>query len=62
MVRYMAQVLGNVQVKEKLLIKPLCHRYFPQLAFTCSNSTIETLETLKTFRNTRTRCEICSKL
>ena len=34
----------NVQVKAKLLIKPLCHIYFPQLAFACSKSTIETLE------------------
>ena len=42
--RRMAQILGNVQVKAKLLIKPLCHKYFPQLAFACSKSTIETLE------------------
>ena len=40
----MAQVLGNVQVKAKLLIKPLCHKYFPQPAFPCSKLTIETLE------------------
>ena len=42
--RRMAQILGNARVKETLLIKLLYHRYFPQLAFTCSKSTIETLE------------------
>ena len=40
----MAQILGNVQVKVKLLIKPLCHKYFPQSAFACLRLTIETLE------------------
>ena len=44
MIRHMAQVLGNVQVKAKLLIKPLCHKYFPQPAFPGSKLTIETLE------------------
>ena len=41
--RCMARILGNVKVKAKLLIKPLCHRYFPQVAFACSNSSTETL-------------------
>ena len=40
----MAQILENIQVKAKLLIKPFCHKYFPQAAFPCSNLTIETLE------------------
>ena len=40
----MAQILGNIGVKAKLLIKPLCHKYFPQLAFACSKLRIETLE------------------
>ena len=40
----MAQILGNIQVKAKLLIKLLCHKYFPQTAFACSKLTIETLE------------------
>ena len=44
MLRCMAQVLGNAQVKAKLLIKPLCHGCFSQLAFACSKSTLETLE------------------
>ena len=42
--RHMSQIFGNVQVKVKLLIKPLCHMYLPQLAFACSKSTIETLK------------------
>ena len=33
--RCMAQILGNVWVKAKLLIKPSCHKYFPQSAFAC---------------------------
>ena len=40
----MAQILGNIRVKAKLLIKPLCDKYFPQPAFACSKLTIETLE------------------
>ena len=44
MLRRMAQILGNVQVKAKLLIKPLSHMYLPQLVFACSKATIETLE------------------
>ena len=40
----MAQILGNIQVTAKLLIQPLCHKYFPQPAFACSKLTIETLE------------------
>ena len=40
----MAQILGNIPLKAKLLIKPLCHKYFPQLAFAYSKLTIETLE------------------
>ena len=44
MLRCMAQILGNVQVKAELLVKPMCHRYFLQVAFACSKSTIETQE------------------
>ena len=40
----MAQILGNIPVKPKLLSKPLCHKYFPQPVFACSKLTIETLE------------------
>ena len=42
--RRMEQILGNLYVKAKLLIKPLCHMYLPQLVFACSKSTIETPE------------------
>ena len=44
MIRRMAQIYGNVRVNAKLLIKSLCHRYFPQPAFPSSKLTIETLE------------------
>ena len=44
MIRRMAQILENIRVKTKLLIKPLRHKYFPQPAFACSKLTIETLE------------------
>ena len=44
MIRRMAQILGNVRVKTKLSIKPLCHKYFPQLAFAWTKWTIEALE------------------
>ena len=44
MIRHMAQILGNIGVKAKLLIKTLCHKYFPQPAFACSKLRIETLE------------------
>ena len=40
----MTQILGNIRVKAKLLIKPLCHKYFPQPAFACSKLTMEILE------------------
>ena len=40
----MAHILGNVQVKANFLIKPLCHKHFPQLASACSKLTMETLE------------------
>ena len=40
----MAQILGNIRLKAKLLIKLLCHKYFPQPAFSCSKLAIETLE------------------
>ena len=42
--RCMAQIFGNVQVKAKLLIKPLYHEYFSQSAFACLKLTIETVE------------------
>ena len=44
MLRRLTQIVGNVRVKETLLIKPLCHRSFSQQAFACSKSRIETLE------------------
>ena len=44
MIRRMAQIYGNVRVNAKLLIKPLCHKYFPQPAFPYSKLTIKTLE------------------
>ena len=37
----MAQILGNIRMKAKLLIKHLCHKYFCQLAFVCSKLTIQ---------------------
>ena len=40
----MTQILGNIRVKAKHLIKPLRDKYFPQLAFACSKLTIEALE------------------
>ena len=40
----MAQILGNMRVKAKLLIQTLCHKYFPHVAFACSKLTIETLQ------------------
>ena len=40
----MAQILRNIQLKAKLLIRTLCHKYFPQPAFACSKLTIETIE------------------
>ena len=40
----MAQILGNIRVKAKLLIKSLCLKNFPQPAFTCSKLTTEKLE------------------
>ena len=46
----MARILENVRVKAKLLIKPLCHKYFPQTGiclFKVNN------------RNNRISCEIC---
>ena len=53
----MTQILGNIRVKAKLLIKPLCHKYFAQPAFACSKLTIETLEQVVKFvmnKGTRT--------
>ena len=40
----MTQILQNIRVKAKLLIKYLCRKYFPQPLFACSKLTIETLE------------------
>ena len=40
----MAQILGNIRVKAKRLIKPLCHKYFPQPEIACSKLAIEILE------------------
>ena len=52
----MAQILGNIRVKAKLLIKPLRHKYFPQPAFACSKLTVETQEQgVKFFINKDTR-------
>ena len=55
MIGCMAQILGNVQVKAKLSIEPLCHKYFPQPAFPWSKLTIETLEGVKFVTNKDTR-------
>ena len=40
----MAQILGNIRVKAELLIKLLCHKYFPQSALACSKLTVKTPE------------------
>ena len=40
----MAQILGNIRVKAKPLIKTLCHKYFPQPEIACSKLSIEILE------------------
>ena len=55
MIRRMAQIVGNIRVKAKLLIKPLYHKYFPQPAFVCSKLIIKTLKQgVKVVINTRT--------
>ena len=40
MIRRMTQILEIV----KFMTQPLCHKYFPWLAFACPKFTIETLE------------------
>ena len=44
MLRCMAKICGNLLEEIKLLIKPLCHRYFSPRQFSCSKSAIKTLE------------------